>query len=76
MASPSRRGKVKGKPRHYVRRGKRGRFKKWTRVGRGLAVDRRRRVGHRRIPKTRTGRPKSGYGHIGDYPRRRRKRRR
>lgn len=52
-----------------VRRTKSGRFKKWTRVGRGTSVDRRRRVGHRRIPKARTGRPRKDYGHIDDYPR-------
>ncbi len=65
----ARRGKVKGKPRHYVHRTKRGKFKKWTSVRKGLSVDRRRRVGHGRIPKTRTGGLKRGYGHKGDYPR-------
>lgn len=38
-----------------------------VRVGRSLAVDRRNRIGSRRIPRTRTGRLKRGYGHKGDY---------
>lgn len=67
------RGKVKGKPAHYVKRDKRGRFKKWTGVGRSIRADRRKKVGHKRIPKTRTKRLRTGYGHKGDYPRKRRR---
>jgi len=64
----ARRYKVKGKPRHYVYRNRKGQFKKWVSVGRSLRGDRRKRVGYGRMPKTRSGRPKSGYGHRGDYP--------
>lgn len=67
-----RRGKVRGKPGHYVVRDRYGRFKRWSGVRRSISVDKRRRVGSRRMPKTRTGRPKRGYGHKGDYRRRRR----
>lgn len=43
-----------------------------ARVGKSLRADRRMRVSGKRIPRTRSGRLKPGYGHRGDYPRRRR----
>lgn len=44
---------------HYVVRDKHGRFKKWAGVGRSLSADRRKKS--KKHPK------KSGYGHLGDY---------
>lgn len=70
------RGKVEGKPGAYVERDRLGRFKKWTSVGRSLAADRRKRVGRKRIPKTKGGKAKSGYGHQGDYKRKKTTKRR
>jgi len=42
---------------HYVVRSANGTFKKWTSIGRSIAVDR------RQIAKTKV---KRGYGHLGD----------
>jgi len=70
----ARRGKVRSKGGHYVERDKYGRFKRWHGVRRSISVDKRRYVGPGRIPRTRTGGLKRGYGHKGDYPRRRRRR--
>ena len=47
----------------YVVRTKLGHFKKWTNIGKSLAADKRVRS------KTRPKKP--GYGHRGDYKRRR-----
>lgn len=59
------------KGRTYVTRHRTGSLSV-VRVGRSLRADRRKKVSSSRIPKTRTGRPKRGYGHRGDYPRKRR----
>jgi len=56
-----RRYKIKGRPRHYVERDRRGRFKKWTNVHRSIRADAVRKVGQKR--------KEHGYGHIQDYPR-------
>jgi len=52
---------------HYVVRDRNGRFKSWHSRGRSGAIDRRLKVGDTRIPRTKFGRRKSGYGHMGDY---------
>jgi len=54
-----RRYRLKSKPRAYVERDRHGRFKKWTRIGKSLRADRKKKAWHR--PK------KRGYGHKGDY---------
>ena len=64
---PGRRYK-KGKT--YVR--KEGGSLHVTPIGRSLKRDRHKKVKAKRIPKTRGGQPKPGYGHRGDYPRKRR----
>jgi hypothetical protein len=56
-----RRYKIEGRPRHYVERDRRGRFKKWTKVHRSIRADAVRKVGQKR--------KEPGYGHIQDYPR-------
>jgi hypothetical protein len=56
-----RRYKIKSRPRHYVERDRRGRFKKWTKVHRSIRADAVRKVGQKR--------KEPGYGHIQDYPR-------
>jgi len=56
--------KVKGKPRHYVIRDKKGRFKKWTSIKRGHAVDRVWKAPKGEAP---------GHGHKKDYYRYRKK---
>lgn len=56
--------------RHYVVRSKTGQFKKWHRIGKSIKADSRKKVGNKRIPKTKSGRSKVGYGHIGDYKKR------
>jgi len=43
--------------KYYVVRDKKGRFKRWIRIGRSLKIDRR-KIAKRRV--------KSGYGHKGD----------
>lgn len=57
------RGKVRNKPGHYVVRDRHGRFKEWTSIPRSIAADSRKR--------TRRKLRKPGYGHLGDYRRRR-----
>jgi len=54
-----RRYKLKGRPRHYVERDRRGRFKKFTEVGKGIRQDAVWRAKH--VPR------KPGHGHVGDY---------
>jgi len=46
-------------PGHYVQRDAKGRFKKWTSIPKGIAVDKRKKVKQRRT--------ESGYGHQQDY---------
>lgn len=58
-----RRGKVSNKLGHYVVRDSGGRFKSWVSIPRSIAVDSRKR--------TRRKLKKPGYGHLGDYARRR-----
>jgi len=55
--------KVKGKPGAYVIRDKLGRFKKWTSWRRSTAVDAVWKAKHAHAP---------GYGHVKDYPRKKR----
>ena len=62
----AKRDTIKG---YYVVRGKDGRIKRWAKKGRSLRADRRKKVGDERIPKTKSGKAKSGYGHRGDYKR-------
>ena len=53
--------------KHYITRHRKG-TATVVYVKRSLAADRKKRVGSSRIPRTKTGRLKSGYGHRGDYP--------
>ena len=53
------RGKVHGKPGHYVERSRDGKFKKWTAIPRSIARD--------AVKKCRPKLKKPGYGHQGDY---------
>lgn len=62
-----RRYRLSSKPGAYVERDRYGQFKKWTSVGKSIRVDRRVRAKH--VP----SRP--GYGHLGDYTWRGKKRR-
>jgi hypothetical protein len=55
---------VKGRPRHYVERDSKGRFKKWILKSRSHKTD--------RVWKAPKGR-KPGYGHRKDYARYRKK---
>ena len=54
-----RRYRIKRASSHYVQRDKLGRFKKWTGIGRGIQVDKRRKVGQKK--------KETGYGHTQDY---------
>ncbi|MEM2512730.1 MAG: hypothetical protein QXU81_00195 [Candidatus Bathyarchaeia archaeon] len=56
-----RRYKIKKRPRHYVVRDRRGRFKDWVGIGRSVRADKRRKVSQKRS--------EPGYGHIQDYER-------
>jgi len=66
MVNMAKRDIVKG---FYVVRDKKGRFKRWSSKGRSLSHDRRKKVSSKRIPKTKKGKLRSGYGHRGDYRR-------
>jgi hypothetical protein len=46
--------------KHYATRTRKGTFKKFVSVGRSLAMDRRKKAKKK---------VKSGYGHLGDIPR-------
>jgi len=52
--------RIKRTPGHYVQRDKRGRFKKWTNIPKGIHVDKRKKVGQKR--------KEHGFGHQQDYP--------
>lgn len=54
----------------WVERDRKGRFKNVVRKSKSLSADRRKKVGSGSIPKTKGGKLRSGYGHKGDYPRR------
>lgn len=58
------RGRGRRKTCYYMERDRRGRFKRGANIGRSIRVDKRVRAKNK--PK------KPGYGHIGDYRRRRR----
>lgn len=51
----------------YAVRDKKGRIRNVVNKGRSNRADRRKKVGDSRIPKTKGGKAKSGYGHMGDY---------
>ena len=59
--------KVKGKPGAYVIRDSKGRFKKWVRIRRSISTDKARKA------KKKASRP--GYGHVADYPKRKKRKR-
>ena len=54
----------------YVIRRRDGTFKKWVNRGKSIRTDSRKKVGSIRIPKTKRGNLKKGYGHQGDYHKR------
>jgi len=49
-------------PGHYVQRDRRGRFKKWTSIPKGITRD------EPREAKRKKPRSEYGYGHLVDYP--------
>jgi hypothetical protein len=60
-----RRYRVKRTPGHYVQRDRRGRFRDWTSIPRGIRRDAAKKAPERR--------KESGYGHRQDYKRRRKR---
>jgi len=58
-----RRYRIKRTPGYYVRRDRRGRFRDWTSIPRGIRIDARKKAKQKRS--------EPGYGHRQDYPRRR-----
>jgi len=65
----AKRDTIKRKKSYYVKRNKKGEITDWSGKGRSLKADRRKKVGDKRIPKTKSGKAKAGYGHLGDYQR-------
>ena len=57
----------------YAVRDRKGKFKDIVNKGRSNVADRRKKVGDSRIPKTKGGKAKSGYGQLGDYKPRKKK---
>ena len=55
----------------YVLKDKKGKVKKVVSKARSIRADRRKKVSDKNIPKTKSGKAKSGYGHLGDYKKKR-----